>query len=203
MPGMPTIVEDEKGQLLAYLDQHEGLYPPRRLRAHRGAGAAQPLGQSAEHRRADQARGEGGAALDGDRARASGEPDSESYEEGFRLGPDESLEGMLDFYESVAAETERVVTHLPSNSRCRCPRVFRGSRRTSTPGTSGGWCSISSRRPRATRATPTSCASRSTERPGSRSCPPPRTGTCALGSSPGSRRPAPLERRRPRRSAPS
>ncbi len=47
-------------------------------------------------------------------ARASGRARSPtSYEEGFRLGPDESLEGMLDFYESVAAETDRVVGQPP------------------------------------------------------------------------------------------
>ncbi len=113
MSGMPTIVEDEKGQLLAYLAQQRGFL---RLSAYgltdeqaRLSASVSPLsiGGLIKH----VARAEvhwTGIVLE--RPGSSG---SEDYEEGFRLGPDETLAGMLDFYESVAADTERVVKDLP------------------------------------------------------------------------------------------
>ncbi len=112
MPGMPTIVEDEKGQLLAYLAQQRiGL----RLSAYglteeqarlSPSVSALSVGGLIKHVAHVE---EHWIGIVQQRPTA---PNSEDYEEGFRLGPDESLAGMLDFYEATAADTERVVKEL-------------------------------------------------------------------------------------------
>jgi hypothetical protein len=113
MPGMPTLIEDEKGQLLAYLDQQRDSI---RLAAYglteeqarlSPSVSALSIGGVIKHVAKAERHWTGIAS------HRPAEPDPESYEDGFRLGPDESLEETLAFYESVAAETDRVVGSLP------------------------------------------------------------------------------------------
>lgn len=109
------------------------------------------------------------------------------YEENFRLGPDETLAEVLARYDEVAKETDAVVSDL-DHTPCPCPAACRGTPTTSRRGRCGGSCSTSSRRPPATRATPTSSASRSTVPRCTRSWPPPKGGPPPSGSSRGRRR---------------
>lgn len=44
---------------------------------------------------------------------AEGEIDYAAFTEGFRMGPDESLDGLLTAYDEIAAATDALVTSLP------------------------------------------------------------------------------------------
>jgi uncharacterized damage-inducible protein DinB len=122
MSGMPTLVEDEKGQLLAYLEQQRHFI---RLAAYgltdeearlspsvsslSVGGLIKHVAKVEEHWM--------GIVLE-----RPAEPSSENYEDGFRLGPDETLEGALAFYDSVARATERVVDRCPLDQRVPVPQ---------------------------------------------------------------------------------
>ena len=113
MPGMPTFIENEKDQLLAFLEQQRAFV---RLAAYGLTEEQSRLSPSVSSLSI------GGlikhvAKVEqhwmGIVEQRPSEGSSENYEEGFRLGPDESLEGMLAFYDSTAADTERIVKRLP------------------------------------------------------------------------------------------
>jgi uncharacterized damage-inducible protein DinB len=122
MPGMPTMVEDERGQLLEYLEQQRGFV---RLAAYgltdeqarlSPSVSALSIGGLVKH----VARVEEhwtGIVLQRPSTRGS-----EDYAEGFRLGDDESFEEMLALYQSIAAETDRVVKELPLETPVPVPQ---------------------------------------------------------------------------------
>jgi uncharacterized damage-inducible protein DinB len=113
MPGFPTTHVDEKEQLLAFLAQQRSVL---RLSAYglseeqaRESPTVSPLtiGGLLKH----VAKVEDhwiGIVLERPAA-----PDPENYDQGFVLGADESLSGVLSAYEAAAAQTEEVARTLP------------------------------------------------------------------------------------------
>jgi hypothetical protein len=113
MPGMPTFVEDEKGQLLAYLEQQREFI---RLASYGLTDEQARLTPSASSLSI------GGlikhvAAVEehwtGIMLQRPANRSSEDYQDGFRLLEGETFEGTLALYDSIAAETDRVVNDLP------------------------------------------------------------------------------------------
>jgi len=124
MPGFAEFRTDEREQLLAYLAaQRELLHTASygltdeqaRLTPSAGSlsigGLVKHLGR-AETTWSDLVAGQ----------HAPYDPEAVAdYEEGFRLGPDETLKGALAEYEAVAAETDRIARSLPLDHEVPVP----------------------------------------------------------------------------------
>jgi uncharacterized damage-inducible protein DinB len=124
MPGNTAPVDDEKGQLLAFLDQQRlvirlagfGLTDDQ-ARATPSASALSVGGLIKHVVHVERAWMD--TVLERPRADDGGQAD---YQRGFQLGPDESLESVLDDYARAAAETDRILGSLDLDRPVPVPR---------------------------------------------------------------------------------
>ena len=121
MPGLVPPEKDEQDALIGYLDQQRyGL----RLAAHgltdsqareTPTSSSLSVGGLIKHLSGVE-RFWMQIALDNVERPDSDEAGAEDYQSGFRLGPDESLQSVLDAYAEVASDTDRIIRSVPDLS---------------------------------------------------------------------------------------
>ena len=118
MPAMPPPIADERAGLKEYLAAQQYAFHAHRVRAHRRAGPRHAVGQRAVDRRADQARHQLPARLDGAGRRGPGltaadkrpmEEQAAEYGDEFVMRDDETLADVLAAFDAQNAETIRLI----------------------------------------------------------------------------------------------